>query len=149
MKVVAYDKYKKNYSNQYTQEVTHDELLSEADIISLHIPLSLETQNMVDDDYIRSCKKNIIIINTSRGQIVNTKDLAKNLKTGKVIGAALDVLEKEDFSNYSKEDLEWFDYLSHSEKIVLTSHIAGWTKESQIRNAEILKDKIIKFFENQ
>jgi D-3-phosphoglycerate dehydrogenase len=99
----------------------------------------------VNDRFINKFEKNIIIINTSRGKIVNTKDLVKNIKTGKVIGACLDVLEYENQSFNaieSIEDKESYEYLMGSDKVILTPHIAGWTHESKQKIAKVLVEKI-------
>jgi D-3-phosphoglycerate dehydrogenase len=99
----------------------------------------------VNDRFINKFEKNIIIINTSRGKIVNTKDLVKNLKTEKVIGACLDVLEYENQSFNaieSIEDKKSYEYLMGSDKVVLTPHIAGWTHESKQKIAKVLVEKI-------
>lgn len=148
--VIAYDKYKFNYSDEFVAEKTMDELFDQTDILSLHVPLTEETQYMVNNDYINRFKKDIYIINTARGKVLKTDDLVKNLKTGKVLGAALDVLEYEQvsFENlHSANDLpEAFQYLIKSSKTVLTPHIAGWTHESNIKLSEFLADKIIASF---
>lgn len=148
--VIAYDKYKFNYSNEFVTEKSLNELFEQTDILSLHIPLTNETRFMVDDEFINRFKKNIYIINTARGKVLKTEDLVKNMKTGKVLGAALDVLEYEQTSFedlHSGNDLpEAFQYLIQSDKVVLTPHIAGWTHESNIKLSEYLADKIIEAF---
>ncbi len=148
--VIAYDKYKFNYSNEFVTEKTLENLFEQTDILSLHVPLTEETRYMVNDEFINQFKKNIYIINTARGKVLKTEDIVKNLKSGKVLGAALDVLEYEQtsFENlHSDEKLpDAFQYLIKSNKVVLTPHIAGWTHESSIKLSEILADKIIKAF---
>ncbi|MFC2152748.1 NAD(P)-dependent oxidoreductase [Bacteroidota bacterium] len=148
--VIAYDKYKFDYSNEYVSEKTLNDLFEQTDILSLHVPLTKETEFMVNNEFINQFNKNIFIINTARGKIINTNDLVKNMKSGKVLGAALDVLEYEQtsFENlHSGNELpEAFKYLIKSNKVVLTPHIAGWTHESNIKLSEFLADKIIKTF---
>ena len=95
VKVIAYDKYKFDYSNQYVQEAKMEQLFEECDILSLHIPLTEETRYLISSNYLNKFKKNIFLINTSRGKILNTPDLIKALGNGKVLGAGLDVLEYE------------------------------------------------------
>ncbi|MDY6800206.1 MAG: 2-hydroxyacid dehydrogenase [Bacteroidota bacterium] len=149
-KVIAYDKYKFNYSDEYVTEKTLDDLFNETDILSLHVPLTDETHLMVDNQFIHQFKKNIYLINTARGKVLKTDDLVKNLKTGKILGAALDVLEYEKTSFeslHSNERLpDTFSYLIKSNRVVLTPHIAGWTHESNIKLSEFLADKIIQAF---
>lgn len=148
--VIAYDKYKVNYSDEYVTEKTLDDLFNKTDILSLHVPLTEETHLMVDDQFIHQFKNNIYLINTARGKVLKTEDLVKNLKSGKILGAALDVLEYEKTSFeslHSKEELpDAFSYLIKSNRVVLTPHIAGWTHESNVKLSEFLADKIIQAF---
>ena len=147
-KVISYDKYKFNYSDGNTLETTLKEIFEQSDILSLHIPITEETYYMADDPFINSFRKNIWLVNTSRGPIIKTTDLVKNLKSGKILGAALDVLEYEDssFEKISQDLPEEYHYLTKAENVVLTPHIAGWTTESNIKLAKVLVEKIIKAF---
>jgi D-3-phosphoglycerate dehydrogenase / 2-oxoglutarate reductase len=150
VKVIAYDKYKKKYGNQYAEEVSLDELLEQSDIISLHVPQTQETIAMVNDEFLGKCKKNIIVINTARGKVVKTDDLIKHLKTGHVIGAALDVLEYESFNFQdflSKKMPDAFNFLVQSNNVILTPHIAGWTVESKRKLSSVLAEKIVKLLQ--
>ena len=146
--VISYDKYKKKYSDGNTVETTLDKIFDSADIVSMHVPLTEETQFMCDNAFFERFKKNIWFINTSRGRIVNTGDLADQVRSGKVIGAALDVLEYEDssFEKLSGKFPDAFRYLLESDKVILTPHIAGWTVESNIKLAKVLVDKILNAF---
>ena len=144
-KVISYDKYKQGYSDGNTLEVTEEELFDQSDILSLHIPLTEETTHLVDNVYLKSFRKNIWLINTARGKIVKTSGLVENLASGKVIAAALDVLE---YENTSFESLSGnlpadLDYLVSSERVLLTPHIAGWTHESNEKLARVLAEKIL------
>ncbi len=144
-KVISYDKYKKDYADSNTTEVSLETILSESDIISLHVPLTEETHFMVDDTFINKCKNNFYLINTARGPVVKTSALVEGLKSGKVLGAALDVLEYEETSfeqTKSLLEIEDFKYLSKCNNVIMTPHIAGWTVESKIKLAQILVDKI-------
>ncbi|MCD4773876.1 MAG: hypothetical protein K8R41_10890 [Bacteroidales bacterium] len=147
---IAYDKYKFNYSNEFIKESTLDEVFEKSDIVSMHVPLSSETHYMVDNIFLNNFKKNIFFINTSRGKVVKTDDLVKNIQSGKVLGAALDVLEYEgvSFENLDNENLpEAFRFLINSDKVILSPHIAGWTVESKYKLAKVLVDKIRGAFE--
>jgi D-3-phosphoglycerate dehydrogenase len=143
--ILAYDKYKSGFEHQSTLE----EIFEKADVLSLHIPLTPETNYLVNDVFIKKFKKNIYIINTARGKCVNTNDLAKNIEIGKILGACLDVLE---YEAVSFESIDFFNlplpmqYLLRSDKVILTPHIAGWTHESNIKIAEVLAGKIISVF---
>lgn len=152
VKILAYDKYKRSFANEFVKEATPDEIFAQADVLSLHLPLTEETKYLVNDAFLSIFKKNIYLINTSRGPIVKTDDLIKNLKRGKVLGACLDVIEYEE-SSFEGISLagggglaggaETMKFLRSSNKVILTPHIAGWSFESSEKMARILADKII------
>ncbi|MDP1744419.1 MAG: 2-hydroxyacid dehydrogenase [Bacteroidota bacterium] len=151
VRVLAYDKYKRDFGNDFIIETTLDQILEQADVISLHTPLTEETHYMINDSFINSFQKNIYIINTARGKCLNTADLVKNIKSGKVAGACLDVLEYEvvSFENLDAANLpEPFKYLIQSEKVMLSPHIGGWTIESNQKIARVLAEKIEKEINN-
>ena len=144
--VLVYDKYKKNFGNEFIKESTLEDLFKNTDVLSIHTPLTEETQYMINDSFINSFSKNIYIINTARGKSLHTADLVKNLKTGKVSGACLDVLEYERISFEALDTLqlpEAFQYLIQCDNVILSPHIAGWTHESNEKIAKVLADKIL------
>ena len=139
--ILAYDKYLRNHSFRTVME----KIYAEADIISLHIPLTDDTTYLVNDQFIDKFKKPFYLINTSRGKCLNTKSLVTALKNGKIKGVCLDVLEyeKDSFEKLSRKGLpKEMIYLTKSNKSILSPHIAGWTNESNARIAEILLEKI-------
>ncbi|MHC1778120.1 MAG: 2-hydroxyacid dehydrogenase [Lentimicrobium sp.] len=143
--VIAYDKYKTGFSELYVKEVQMDTVFREADILSLHVPLTDETRNMVDKAYFDSFNKPVYLINTARGQCVDTASLMDAIDNGKVLGAALDVLEYEklSFENLDAANLpEPFRRLIACNKVILSPHIAGWTHESNYKMAKALVEKI-------
>jgi len=145
VEILSYDKYLKNYSYKSTME----SIYKEADIVSLHIPLTQETTYLVDDNFINSFEKDIYLINTARGKCTNTKDLVAALENGKIKGACLDVLEyeKTSFENLSQEGFSNdMQYLMNSKNTILSPHIAGWTTESNVKIAEVLLNKFISYF---
>jgi len=147
--VLAYDKYKTNFSDEYAVEATLQKLFDKADVLSLHTPLTEETNYMVDTGFLEKFKKNIYLINTSRGRVLKTDDLVEAMKKGIVIGACIDVLEYEtvSFEGLDSSKLpEAFQYLLKSDRVMLTPHIAGWTHESNEKIANILADKILATF---
>ena len=147
LKVLAYDKYKFDYSDNFVRESSMQELHDQCDVLSLHIPLTDETCYLVDDSYITRFKKPIYLINTSRGAVVNTIDLVANLENGKVLGACLDVLEYEglSFEQLDSEQLpEAFNKLIKMRNVILTPHIAGWTHESNYKLAMTIVKKVRK-----
>ena len=139
VKILAYDKYKEKYKFQSNL----DEILELSDIISLHIPLTEETKYLVNENFIYKAKKPFYIINTSRGQCIETKALIKGLKDQKILGACLDVFEQEKNSFEKIGENADLKYLIESKKTILTPHIAGWTFESNYKIAETLSKKII------
>lgn len=141
-KVLAYDKYKKGFGSSICEEVGMERLYEEADVLSLHIPLTTETRGMVNFDYLTRFKKNIVLINTARGEIVPLADLVKALETGKVRGAALDVLENERIHELPSGLQQSLNYLKGKSNVIFTPHIAGWTVESHIKINVVLVDKI-------
>ncbi|WP_437370321.1 2-hydroxyacid dehydrogenase [Maribacter litoralis] len=122
------------------------EFQSRVDVISLHVPQTELTIGMVDAAFLEKFKKPIWIINTARGKCIKTIDLVDALKSGKVLGAGLDVLEyeKASFENMFTDDNlpEAFQYLIESDKVILSPHVAGWTVESKIKLAQTVVDKI-------
>lgn len=150
--IISYDKYKKNYSPEYVEEVELDELFERADVVSFHVPLTAETHYMADADFFNSFSKPIYLINTARGAVVKTVDLVSGMQSGKVLGVALDVIE---YENMSKDGLDLetlsadFKYLLQADNAVLTPHIGGWTVESKYKLADVLADKIIDVLNRQ
>ena len=144
-KTIFYD-IKPNLSDEFAAQVSLQELQENADILSLHTPLTEDTFYMIDEEFISKMKKNFYFINTARGKNLKTSALVNALKSGKIKGACLDVLEyeKTSFENLEtkNEDLE---YLLNSEKAIITPHIAGWTHESKIKLAQVIVDKILAF----
>jgi D-3-phosphoglycerate dehydrogenase len=143
--VLCYD-IQENVGDQYATQVSLEELKAEADVLSLHIPWTPDTDGMVNAMFINSFTKPFWFINTSRGKNVVTDDVVEALKTGKILGAALDVLEYEKLSFENLfldiEKPEAFLYLLKAENVLLTPHIAGWTHESHEKLAQIIVDKI-------
>jgi D-3-phosphoglycerate dehydrogenase len=147
--VMAYDKYLSGFGTDLVIEADLKELYRNADVISLHVPLTDETEFMVNERFLKSFEKNIWLVNTARGKCVRTDDLVHMMKEGKVLGACLDVLEYED-SSFEKFDLkhsnfrhsDTWNYLIKSDRVILTPHVAGWTFESHQRISEVLFQKI-------
>jgi len=138
MKTVAYDPYLDKDSNVWkeTKNLDLDNLLSISDIISLHIPLSKETKNLIDEKKLRLIKNSSVIINAARGGIIDENSLAKLLKENKIGGAALDVFNEEPVNKEYAKKFEGIDNL------ILTPHIGGVTKESNERVSKMIAEKI-------
>lgn len=145
----AHDKYKKGFSDDQVIETNLESILHEAEVISLHVPLTPETFRMVNDAFFNNLKHPIYLINTSRGAVVDTEALVRAIKSGKVLGACLDVLEYEKFNFEQIENEEVppaFQYLIDSRKVILTPHVAGWTHESHAKLSLVLAEKIQEAF---
>jgi len=138
--VIAYDKYKTGFSDQYAREVSMEEIVKHSDVLSLHIPLTAETAGLVNEEYLFHFKKPFFLINTARGKVVETRAVLNAIKQGKVLGAGLDVLATEKFPGLAEQ--EWFDELRQSGKVILTPHVAGWTFDSYRKLSEVLAEKL-------
>jgi len=146
VKVIAYDKYLKKYGNKYANGVSLKTIFKETDILSLHIPYDEHNHYFVNKDFLKKFKKPIYVLNTARGLVLNTKDVVKAMKKGKVLGVGLDVLEYEaqSFEAFKGGDLpKPFQYLIQSDRVVLSPHIAGWTMESKLKHAQTIVGKIL------
>ncbi|MCH3883600.1 2-hydroxyacid dehydrogenase [Tenacibaculum aquimarinum] len=149
VEVLCYD-LKPNIGDENCKQVSLEELQQKADILSLHTPQTSLTINMVNEAFINKFKKNFWLINTARGKSVVTADLVSALKSGKILGAGLDVLEyeKKSFENlFTESEIPAaFQYLINSENVILSPHVAGWTVESKEKLAQTIVDKIkVKF----
>ena len=147
--VICYD-IKEGVGNAFAQQVSLSTFFEKADIVSLHTPWTPETNRMIDFNFISKFKKPFWFINTARGKSVVTEDLVEALKSGKILGAGLDVLEYEKNSFETlfgvENRTETFDYLLQSPKVILSPHIAGWTFESHEKLAKTIVEKIKKFY---
>lgn len=141
-------------SDEFATQVSLEELKNKAEVLSLHIPLTSETHYLIDGQFISEMKNHFYFVNTARGKNVETKHLVEALKSGKIKGACLDVLEyeKASFENLdastslSTRENEDLKYLLNSEKAIVTPHIAGWTHQSKEKLAQVIVDKIMMKF---
>ena len=143
--VLCYD-LKPNLEDANAKQVSLEELQQKSDVLSLHTPETASTIGMVNQTFIHSFKKAFWLINTARGKSVVTSDLVSALKSKKILGAGLDVLEyeKASFENlFTKDNMpEAFKYLIQSRNVLLSPHVAGWTIESKEKLAQTIVDKI-------
>ena len=133
-------------SDENARQVGIMELEQKSDIISLHVPQTPETQGMINTEFINAFQKPFWLLNTARGKCLVTEDLVTALKSGKILGAGLDVLEYEKSSfedMFSQENLpDAFQFLVDAENVILSPHVAGWTIESKEKLARTIVDKI-------
>ena len=144
VEVLCYD-IKDNVGDENAKQVSLATFQEKVDVVSLHTPQTHLTLNMISTAFINQIKKSFWLINTARGKSVVTADLVSALKSGKILGAGLDVLEYEKASFetlFSSELPEAFQYLIDSEKVLLSPHVAGWTIESKEKLAQTIVDKI-------
>jgi D-3-phosphoglycerate dehydrogenase len=140
--VLAFDKYKFGFGHEYIKEASLEQLCRYADVVSFHIPLTEETLHMADSVFFNSLQRTPFMVNTSRGKIVNTADLIEALKSRKIAGVALDVLENEKFNTYTHDEREKMDWLLARPEVIITPHIAGYSHESLYKMAKVLAGKI-------
>ncbi|MCB0705687.1 MAG: hydroxyacid dehydrogenase [Saprospiraceae bacterium] len=146
--VLTYDKYRRNYGDAFAQEASLSEIWEKADVLSIHIPYEVSNHYFVNADFIKAFRKPFYLINTGRGLVLETTALVDGLKSGKVLGAGLDVIEYEELS-FNALKLAGADvpaplsWLRSSDQVVLAPHIAGWSFESKRKHGEVLAAKII------
>jgi D-3-phosphoglycerate dehydrogenase / 2-oxoglutarate reductase len=146
VEILAYDKYKKNFGNNDITESNIEQIFEKADVISFHIPQNSETIYFANQEFFEKIRKPIYLLNLSRGKIVETKALLNAIKSGKIIGAGLDVLEyeKSSFENFYDDSLpKEFSELIQRDEVLLTPHVGGWTHESYYKLSAILAEKIV------
>ncbi len=142
--MLAFDKYKElNFQKaNKIKSAKLEEIQKEADIISFHLPYTPETHHLVNDRFIKHCKNGVILINTSRGKIFNTKDVIQNLEIRQIGGCCLDVFENEKVMSYNKEEKSMYQRLFKFSNVLCSPHVAGWTNESLYKIADTLFIKI-------
>lgn len=142
VKLLAYDKYKKGFSSEFVEECSFEKIQQEADILSIHVPLTVETKNYFTLDLLRGFSKTIYLINTARGEVISFETLNLALNQGILGGAVLDVLENEKFKNFSAIQKEEFEKLAARSNVLFSPHIAGWTFQSYQKINQVLVEKI-------
>jgi len=151
-KVIFYDLLE-GIGNEHAKQVSLEELQQQATILSLHTPETPETVHLINSEFLQNMKNPFWFVNTARGKSVCTSDLVASLKSGKVLGAALDVLEyeKSSFENFfqDQELPEPLQYLIQANNVLLTPHIAGWTMESKEKLAQIIVNRIISYLDTK
>lgn len=140
--ILAYDKYKSHFGSGVIKEVALEDIFAETDVLSLHVPLTEETNNLLTMDFLKRFKKPVYLINTARGEIVSFATLNQAIDAGIIKGAVLDVLENEKFKTFSPEQQREFDLLAKRGNVIFSPHIAGWTFQSYERINQVLVQKI-------
>jgi len=144
VEVLAYDKYISTYGDQYASESSWEEIFEKTDVLSIHVPLTLETKGFIDIDLLSRFNKPIFFINTSRGEVITFDTLNEALQENIIKGAVLDVLENEKFSQMTQAQQLSFNRLAERENVLFTPHVAGWTFQSYEKINKVLVEKISK-----
>lgn len=149
--ILAYDKYKQDYARQlrYVRETSLEVIQSESDIISFHVPLTAETGHMVDAGFIRQCRPGVILVNTSRGKVMDEDALIEAMESGQVGGLCMDVFANESPNRYSEAEKMRYKRLFSMDRTVFSPHVAGWTTESKRKIAETIIQKVKSHFSLQ
>lgn len=142
VKVLACDKYKKEFGHGYIQEATIEQIYAEADLVSLHLPLTAETHHLANEKFFGSFSKKLFFITTCRGGVTDTEALITAIKKGTVAGAALDVLKNEKLASYTETEKQQLQFLTSQQNVIITPHIAGYSQEAYRRMAEVLLQKL-------
>lgn len=140
--VMVYDKYKTDFAKDYIKEASLEQVCKYADVISFHIPLTNETLNIVGQSFFKQLEKKPIILNSSRGKLIDIAQLIHAIKDKKIAGAGLDVLQNEKLETYTTEEKMQLDWLLEQQNVILTPHIAGYSHESFLKMAEVLLHKL-------
>ncbi|WP_114789774.1 NAD(P)-dependent oxidoreductase [Niabella yanshanensis] len=140
--VLAHDKYKTGFENDYIKEAALEQVCEEADIISFNVPLTAETHHFLNKELLVRLKKQPLIISACRGKVINTADLIEGLKNGQVRGACLDVLENEKLNTYTEFEKQQLAELLSFPGVIVTPHIAGYTHEAFLKMATVLLGKL-------
>lgn len=147
VRVLAHDKYRRGFANEQVEEVSLKELQERSDVISLHLPLTPETDRYANAEFFRDLSKPVWFVNTARGPVTDTAALLDAIDAGQVRGACLDVLEFEERSLKglrTEGDRKTMERLYACDKVLLSPHVAGITTESYFKLANVLADKILR-----
>jgi D-3-phosphoglycerate dehydrogenase len=141
-KILAYDKYKSGFGNVHVKECDLATIMAESDVISLHVPLTIETKHLVDNEFINKVNKPFFILNVCRGAVVNTRALIDGITSKKILAAGLDVLEEENYFKKNEEVRQLFSELTGLPNIAITPHIAGLSNQSYQRINQVITQKL-------
>jgi len=140
--ILAYDKYKFGFARGNIHEASFEQLARYSDVISFHVPLTEETYHMAGDRFFNSLERKPWFINASRGKVHDTAAVIRALETGKIAGAALDVLENEKLETYTEAERQQLTTLLDRPDTLITPHIAGYSQEAFLKMAKVILEKL-------
>ena len=141
--MLGYDINKTGFGGKFIREADLEQICRYADVISFHVPLSDDTKHMANEVFFDKLENKPFIINTSRGNVVETRALINALQNGKINGAALDVLENEKLETLSENEKLQLDFLLNQDNVLITPHIAGYSTEAFLKMSEVLLTKLL------
>ena len=142
-RVIAYDKYRKDWPDTFAERVDLDTICRDADVLSLHVPLTEETKGMINRDFLLACKKGLILINTSRGGVLDISGINNLLESRDLSALGLDVFPEEPLFKKNIAYHSEIHQLIQRKNVIATPHVAGWTSESYMKISRVLAQKIL------
>jgi D-3-phosphoglycerate dehydrogenase len=140
--IIAHDKYLFGFGNEHVKEASLEEVLKSSHVLSLHLPLTKETFHYANDHFFSRLEQQPVIINTSRGEVLDTRSLLRAFDQRRISGAALDVLENENLPTYSSAEKEILSTLLNKKQVLVTPHIAGYSHEAFYKMSLVIADKM-------